>query len=197
MSGLDKIVEEILRQAEAEAENILKDADRHCDSYMSDVHKSVQEEIDKLNKKALADRTLYDEKTRSGGEFMERNALLKAKQQCISDVMDKALEKIKQLPVEEYFELIKKILKANVQSGDGIMKLNENDLNRIPSDFETMINDIAAESKGTLKISKDALNIGDGFVLIYGDVEENCTFKALFSANIDKLKDIANKELFS
>ena len=197
MSGLDKIVEEIRRQAEAEAAEIMKSADEYCDNYMKDVHKSVQEEVDKFNKKALAKRTLYDEKTRSGGEFMERNAMLKARQQCINEVIDKALEKIKNLPVEEYFELIKKILKANVQSQDGIMKLSQNDLNRILADFEKEVNQIAVENKGTLKVSKEASDIKDGFVLVYGDIEENCTFKALFNTNIDKLKDIANKELFS
>lgn len=196
MSGLDKIVEEIRRQAEAEAAEIIKSADEYCDNYMDEVQKSVQDEVDKFNKKALAERTLYDEKTRSGGEFMERNAMLKARQQCINDVIDKALEKIKQLPVEEYFELMKKFLKANVQPGDGIMKLGENDLNRMPRDFEKEINDVAMENKGTLTISRELSNIKDGFVLVYGDIEENCTLKALFNTNIDKLKDIANKELF-
>lgn len=196
MSGLDRIVEEIRRQAEAEAADILNEADEYCNSYMDDVHKKVQEEVDKFNKKALAERALYDEKTRSGGEFMERNALLKARQQCISEVIDKALEKIKQLPAEEYFELIKKILRANVQPSDGVMKLGESDLIRIPLDFGNAANDIAAEKKGSLKISKEAADIKDGFVLVYGDIEENCTFKALFNTNIDKLKDIANKELF-
>lgn len=196
MSGLDKIVEEIRRQAETEAAEILKEADEYCDSYMKDVHKSVQEEVDKLNKKALDERNLYDEKTHSGGEFMERNALLKARQQCIQEVIDKALEKIKQLPAEEYFEFIKKILKNNVQPADGILKMSDSDLNRMPSDFEEAVNEIAVENKGTLKVSKEPSNIKDGFVLVYGEIEENCTLKALFDTNIDRLKDIANKELF-
>ena len=112
MGGLDKIVEEIRRQAEAEAAEILKSADEYCENYMENARKNVQEEVDKFNKKALDDRTLYDEKTRSGGEFMERNAILKAKQQCISEVIERALEKIRLLPTDEYFELLKKILKV-------------------------------------------------------------------------------------
>lgn len=196
MSGLEKIVEEIHRQAEAEAANILNEADEYCGIYMKDVHKKVQEEVDKFNKKALNERTLYDEKTRSGGEFMERNALLKARQQCINEVIDTALKKITQLPTEEYFELIKKILKVNVQPTEGIMKMSKADLERIPSDFEKEVNEIAAENNGTLTISTETSDIEDGFVLIYGEIEENCTFKALFNTNIDKLKDIVNKELF-
>lgn len=197
MSGLEKIVEEIRRQAETEAADILNKADEYCGTYMNDIHKKVQEEVYKFNKKALDERTLYDEKTRSGGEFMERNALLRARQQCINEVIDTALEKITQLPTEEYFELIKKILRVNVHSAEGIMKMSKADLDRISSDFEKQVNEIATENNGTLIISKEATDIKDGFILVYGEIEENCTFKALFNTNIDKLKDIANKELFS
>ena len=31
---------------------------------------------------------------------------------------------------------------------------------------------------------------------VYGEIEENCNLKALFDSNIDRIKDIANKQLF-
>jgi len=53
-----------------------------------------------------------------------------------------------------------------------------------------------AENQGELVIDKEPANIKDGFVLVYGEIEENCTLKALFDSNIDRIKDIANKQLF-
>ena len=53
-----------------------------------------------------------------------------------------------------------------------------------------------AENQGELVIDKKPANIKDGFVLVYGEIEENCTLKALLYSNIDRIKDIANKQLF-
>ena len=196
MSGLDKIVEEIHRQAEAEAVQILNKADEYCKTYMEEVHKKVQEEVDEYNKKALAERTLYEEKIRSGGAFMERNNILKVKQQCISEVINEAQNKIRNLPANEYFSFFEKILKTNVQPGNGIMKMSADDLKRMPDNFEENIKQIAETCGGTLTVSRQPIPVKDGFILVYGEVEENCTLKALFDTNIDKLKDIANEALF-
>ncbi len=196
MSGLDKIVEEIHRQAEAEAVQILNKADEYCKTYMEEVHKKVQEEVEEYNKKALTERTLYEEKTRSGGAFMERNSILKVKQQCISEVINEAQNKIRNLPAKEYFGFFEKILKTNVQPQNGIMKMSADDLKRMPDNFEENIKRIAETCGGTLTVSRQPISVKDGFVLVYGEVEENCTLKALFDTNIDKLKDIANEALF-
>lgn len=197
MSGLDRIVEEIRRQAEAEAAEILNKADEYCEAYMADTKAEVEKEIAEYNKKAKDARELYEAKTKSGLEFRERNAILSAKQQCINDCLNKALDKIKNLSDEEYFKLLENILKANVQKAAGSMSLCEKDLNRIPESFKNNINKIAEEAGGKLEISKEPAPIKDGFILVYGDIEENCTLKALFDANMDRLKDIANRELFS
>ena len=196
MSGLDKIVEEIREQAEKEAQDILNKADKYCEDYMKEVRQKVEMEVDAYHKKAVDERALYEEKTRSGAEFTERNAILKAKQQCIDDCLKQAQKKIRSMSDEEYFGLMKNILKANIQTGNGIMCFGERDLKRIPKDFESEIKKIADTAGGTLKISSEPAGIPDGFILVYGQVEENCTLKALFGANIDKLKDIANQELF-
>lgn len=196
MSGLDRIVEEIRRQADTEAEEILKKADEYCDSYMEDVKKNVQKEIEDYNKKALAERVLYEEKTQSGGEFKERNAMLKAKQQCIGKVIEAAENKIINFSAEEYFELLEKILEANVAPGDGIIKMNKKDLERMTPQFENKIKEIAEKYNGTLTISNKPCDMKGGFILVYGDIEENCTLDAMFAVKAEQLKDIANKELF-
>ena len=73
---------------------------------------------------------------------------------------------------------------------------SKKDLDRIPNGFEDRVKEIVAENQGELVIDKEPANIKDGFVLVYGEIEENCTLKALFDSNIDRIKDIANKQLF-
>ena len=196
MSGLDNIVEEIRNQSKQEANEILKEADVFCKDYMNKIKKDVEVEVVSIEKKALADRKLYEEKTVSGMEFLERNSILRAKQQVIEQAIDKARESIAGLNDEEYFNVLEKLLRKNVQQGKGKICLSKKDLDRIPNGFEDRVKEIVAENQGELVIDKEPANIKDGFVLVYGEIEENCTLKALFDSNIDRIKDIANKQLF-
>lgn len=196
MSGLDNIVEEIRNQSKQEADEILKEADVFCKDYMNKIKKDVEVEVVSIEKKALADRKLYEEKTVSGMEFLERNSILRAKQQVIEQAIDKARESIAGLNDEEYFNVLEKLLRKNVQQDKGKICFSKKDLDRIPNGFEDRVKEIVAENQGELVIDKEPANIKDGFVLVYGEIEENCTLKALFDSNIDRIKDIANKQLF-
>lgn len=196
MSGLDRIVEEIHKQARAESDTIIQKADEYSEAYMAEIKEKVQKEAEALNKKAQAERELYEAKIKSGMAFQERNAILQAKQQCIETCLQEAKAKIMHLSDEDYFALLKKILKANVQSGSGVMCLGAKDLDRLPESFEKDVQQIAEDIGGTLNLSKEAAKIENGFILVYGDIEENCTLKALFDDGADRLRDIVAKELF-
>lgn len=197
MSGLDRIVEEIHRQAETEANEILIEAKEYCSSFMADEKEKVNREIIEYNKKADSDRTLYEEKVKSGMEFKERNAVLDIRQKCIAECIENAIDKIKNLPDNEYFEFLLKILEKNVQGKNGTMILSNNDIHRMSETFSDKVFDIANKKGGCLEISKEPGQIKDGFVLIYGNIEENCTLDALFATKKEYLRDIANKELFN
>ena len=54
----------------------------------------------------------------------------------------------------------------------------------------------AAVGEGKVIISNITADIENGFVLSYGDIEVNCTFKALFDEAKDELKDIICPILF-
>lgn len=196
MSGLDKIIEEIRIQAKNEADEILKEADDYCDRYMEGVKSEVEKEAKALEKKLMAERDLYNEKVKSGARFRERNAILRARQQCINSVISKAKDEICNLETQEYFKFLEKLFQANAEGGVGKIFFSQKDLDRMPVGFEDKLKKIAENKGGSLEISRQAKAINDGFVLAYGDIEENCTIQALFDSDIDRLKDIANKELF-
>lgn len=198
MSGLDKIVEEIDRQAREEASRILNEADEYCNEYMEKVKIQVAEEVDEFYKKAAAERKVYEEKTISSGDFSRRNAILKAKQELINQVLEKAKEKMENLSDDAYFNILEQILRKNIQKGQGKICLSKKDLERMSDDFLDRINEIAKEQsmESGLVLEKEPVDIKNGFVLVYGEVEQNCTFDALFAYKMDMLKDIANRKLF-
>ena len=66
----------------------------------------------------------------------------------------------------------------------------------MPADFEKKIKAAAEAKGGKLVLKKEPKAIPDGFVLVYGGVEENCTLKALFDVKKDQLQDKVNEILF-
>jgi V/A-type H+-transporting ATPase subunit E len=48
----------------------------------------------------------------------------------------------------------------------------------------------------SLTLSEKTAAIDGGFLLIYGEIEENCSFDALFSASRENMQDQVNAFLF-
>ena len=65
------------------------------------------------------------------------------------------------------------------QSGTGVMYISTSDKDRMPEDFVKKIEKIAKEKNGSITIEDSRDNVENGFVLVYGDIEENCQIKAL------------------
>lgn len=197
MGGLDKIIEEIKDQANAEAGQILKEADEYCDEYMKEITDKVADEVETFEKKEKLKRDLYDEKVKSGALFKERNEILKTKQQCINEVIKEAEYTICNLETKQYFDFLSKLFEANFDGTDGEMFFGKEDLERMPEEFKEKIKAIADNKGAKVNISDKTKNIKNGFILVYGEIEENCTIQSLFDEKSDALKDIVNKELFS
>ena len=92
--------------------------------------------------------------------------------------------------------MLEKMLAKNVVAQDGILCLSEKDLNRMPEGFADRVSEIAKAAGGTLVISQTGKDIENGFVLVYGGIEDNCSIKALFDAKRDDMQDTVNALLY-
>ena len=99
--------------------------------------------------------------------------------------------------VEDYFLTMEKILRSYALPEDGEIYFSSDDLARMPKGFEEKIQAIAREKGGSLMLGKEPGNITDGFILVYGGIEENCTLKALLDAKKDQLQDKVSEILFA
>ena len=100
------------------------------------------------------------------------------------------------MPEEEYFALLLKIADKAIHEGEGVISLSSKDLARMPKDFEDKIKAIAEGRQANMSVSKDAIDVEDGFVLSYGGIEENCTLEAIFADKKEELSDLVQKLLF-
>ena len=98
------------------------------------------------------------------------------------------------LPEDEYFEAVYSlIVKYSENRKNGVILFNEKDLKRLPNNFEDKLRSAGCD----VTISKDANDaIDSGFILTYGDIEENCTFGALADEKRDILKEKIYKIIF-
>lgn len=115
----------------------------------------------------------------------------------IGEVLEKAKDSLVNLADDDYFQTILKMLPKHVLGMDGEIVFSKKDHERLPNQFVTKINEVISNVQGaTLKISDQVAQIEGGFLLKYGDIEENCSFEALIAMDKDNLQDNLNTLLF-
>ena len=197
MTGLEKIIEQIDRDAHESASEVLAQADAEC----AKILKAAQAESDKIDARAAADAEALREdilsRGESGAQMQRKNRILTAKQDMIGTVIDRAREKLLGMESIDYFVLLGKLVEKYAQPGDGIMYLSSFDLGRVPTYFRRVLADIAQKKHGTLVLSSESRDISGGFVLAYGGIEENCSFDAMIEDQKEHLQDVVRAKLFS
>lgn len=188
MSGTDRIISRLHEECDAECKKIEALAVAEAERIIAEANEKAKSDAEAIrrNNDDEADRIL--DKAKSSAAMENRRAVLSAKVGMIDSIIEKALHKLHSLDEPSYFGMLKKLAQDNAEKGQGIMFLSAADLNRLPSDFTSDLADI--------EISSVPCDIEDGFILKYGDIEINCTLKALVNAHSDELKSYAGSLLF-
>ena len=198
MSGLEKIRDRIIRDAEDTAAEKMKEAEEKARGIKSEAVREADGIADSVRVKAESEIKAYGERVDSSIDLEHRTRLLAAKQEIIGDVIEEAKRRILALSDREYFDLLLKLMEKNMRKGEeGVIYFSEEDHARIPSGFSFEVKEMAEKDGGDLTISGECRKIGPGFVLSYGGIEENCTLDALFAEKKDDLTDIVRTILFS
>ena len=66
----------------------------------------------------------------------------------------------------------------------------------MPEASRTRSNDRGGKGRQP-ELAKEPKELDGGFILVYGGVEENCSFKALISAKKDELADKVHQLIFA
>ena len=196
MAGIEKIVNEILAEARAKADEILMEARDKAAKAEEDAISGSEAYKAKRAQEASAKADAIRVRAESQAMLEKRQAMLGIKQGIIDNVIEKAYETLAGQDDNAYFGMIGKLLGKAVRSGAGEICFSAADLKRLPEGFDDVIRGIAAEKGGELKISGEAAPIENGFLLKYGGIEENCSLRALFTSMRDRLQDKVNGALW-
>lgn len=191
MTGLEKIMGIIRQEAQNDADAIISKATQEANGIIAEAKAkadSVKAEIGAAGQAKTQDIL---ERGKSAAELENRKTLLSTKQSIIKNVIEEAKVKLNSLTDDDYFAFLLKLLEKYKTDDKANMKLSSKDLKRLPNDFAEKISKI-----GDITLSNEPATIKNGFLLIYGGIDINCSFDALFDDALEDLQDTAGKILF-
>lgn len=190
MTGLEKIVKRIEEDAVVVAAAVITGAEDKAIKIAEAAQSESELKRSEIEERSIMEVNACISRGESAANLVEKKLTLSAKQEIIGNVITGAKEMLIQLPEEEYFEVIEKMVQKYALEKSGQIMFSTRDKKRLPKTFIDSL-------KSNLTISEKEVNIDGGFILVYGDVEENCSFDALFFATRESLQDQVCDVLFA
>ncbi len=194
--GAEEVVEKILADAKAEAEKIKQQAEEK----EADEQAQLAEQLDEFKKQteALGLRAAQSKKSHllAKGRMDIAKQLLAEKRKILDEVFAQARQRLGSLPDDQYRKLMAKLMSEVVETGDEEVIIDEEE-KRIDHEFIKQVNrQLGCGYKGNLRLADERGNIGGGFVLRRGRINNNVTFNVLLTRARKELEIELAKELF-
>ncbi|MCD8134071.1 MAG: hypothetical protein LUE19_09515 [Clostridiales bacterium] len=196
MTGLEKIVDQILAEAKTEAQKIVADAEAEAKNIRAEADAQAERSVQAIQKNAEKEAKNLEQRMHSANDLYRRTQTLAAKQEIIARVIDRAYDRVCSMDAAAYFGMLEKWIEKYALAQSGEIYFSDADLKAMPKGFEDQIQAAAQKAGGTLKLSRTGKNIENGFILVYGGVEENCTVRAIFDANREQMQDTVHALLY-
>lgn len=180
MSNLDNLVAEILQQAQKEANRMLTKAKTENSEFSEKENKKVQKEVDAINDKAQEEAQALKERVISNANLKSRDMILQAKEELADDILERVLERLKNIDTKKYLKFVENILKN--------LNLSKNAELIVTKDMRLALGDKILDYKISDQTVESGCSIKDGN-LIY-----NNEFSNLIEFNREELeREILNK----
>ena len=180
MSNLDKLVAEILQQAQKEANRMLTKAKTENSEFSEKENKKIQKEVDTINDKAAEEAQALKERVISNANLKSRDMILQAKEELADDILERVLERLKNVDAKKYLKFVENILKN--------LNLSKNAEVMVSKDMKLALGDKILDYKISDQTVESGCSIKDGN-LIY-----NNEFSNLIEFNREELeREILNK----
>lgn len=190
MNGLDRIINGIIAEANENAQTYASEAKELSDVILGNALAEAENIINEAKEKAKEEYNRIIKSAESSAEVTEKKKLLFEKQRIIHSVIKSAKDKILQLDDSAYFEFATRLLNKFATGEKGEVVLSAKDRERVSESF------VKAAAAKNLSISPRTRSIDGGFVLVYGNIEENCSISAIIEAESENLYDSVNEFLF-
>ena len=194
MDGIEKITGRIAADGAQEAQAILAEARRQADEITSRYEAQAKQEEAALLSRGRRSADERVERLASVAQLDARKLELAAKQEMLSKAYDLALERLLNLPEQEYIALLADLAVKASSTGREAVIFSQKDRTRYGKAVVTQANERLGD--GRLTLSEQTRPIRGGLILSDGDVEVNCTFETLVRLQRSQLERDVAKVLF-
>lgn len=111
MSNLNNLIEEIMQEAKKEANEIMETVKVENLEFSENETKKIEKLCKEIQQKAEIETAVEKERIISNAKLKARDMVLSAKQEIVSEILNKVLEKLKNLEEADYFHFVENVLK--------------------------------------------------------------------------------------
>ncbi len=183
MTGIDKILMEIKKDSDGRINEVLSASKAEEKRIIEEAQAESKRQSEEIIEKAKKDAETIKERAKSSAQIKAGRLVLSKKQEIINDLILKAKEFIGEMSADEYSEFMIKAIEKYSHKEEGVVKFSDHD----KAFANAKVYDVLKEKN--LKICEENIDAKIGFILDYGDIEENCTLEAIFDGSLEILSD--------
>lgn len=197
MTGLEKILDQIIQNAREKADVIQDQAKVAATERIRRAEEQLkikeEEESARIEEHCHA---LVERKT-SAAMRKGRQIILEKKQALIETAVAGAKEKFLEMDTKEYLAFVLRCLEPYQKESSAVLRFvngkGENSLKKISIEE---VKKAVLEKFPSIQMGEDIPSEGGGFILTLGAIEIDMTFAALLREKMDEMRDLANRLLF-
>ena len=196
LSGIEKLTQSILDEAESEARAIFDKAQQHIAQSKEKMLQTIEHRENAILSHAQKNGAEQKKRMLAVYGLELRKDQLKVKREALDIAFEKALSTLNNLPREKYLDLIGKLLAESVSTGSETVLISETE-KYIDDAFIGGFNaELQKQGKaGRLLLAKTS-EIANGFVLQEGGLVINCSFERVLKELRESTETQAAKILF-
>ncbi len=195
MDGIEKIIDRISSDAQREIDDVLAAAQAEAEKITAEYQAQAQAQADEILSRGEQAAVERGERLASVAQLECRKEVLRAKQEVIDEAFRLAMDKLTQLPQEEYVSLLADLAVQASAKGNEKLIFSVADRARVGKAVVVAANEKLGE-RGRLTLSQETRPMQGGFILSDGVVEVNCTFETLVRLQRDTLSTQVADVLF-
>lgn len=178
MNGIEKIIDRISGDAQREIDDVLAKARAEAEEITARYQAQAKAEADDILARGERAAVERGQRLASVAQLECRKGVLAAKQEVIEEAFQLAMQKLTQLPQEEYVALLADLAVQAAAKGNEKLIFSVADRARVGKAVVVAANQKLGD-RGQLTLSQETRPMQGGFILSDGRVEVNCTFETL------------------
>lgn len=181
MNGIEKITERIAAQNDTDIKALMNRAEAQAKAVYEGYVAAADDDYKATVKKVEKDARERVERLGSVAQLEARKLQLAAKQEMLEKAFELAYQKLLSLPEDRYAELLTRLAVGASTTGSEALIFSQTDRSRYGKRVVIAANEqLGKEGRtGNLTLSEESRDFQGGLYVQDGNVETNCTFRAL------------------